>query len=140
MGVLHPIRRIVSLIRGNLAALRQIDSPLSSSLACHPRVGQTNQMTQTDPTLAQIAAQFTKFDVEASRGGYTLLDRHTANPVARLRPIPNTDRFELLYWSNVKDRWTTFGNMRRMKLMLVSAHEIVENDPMFRVPRSRGHR
>jgi hypothetical protein len=24
-----------------------------------------------------------------------------------------------------------------MKLMLESAHEIVENDPMFRVPRSR---
>jgi hypothetical protein len=27
--------------------------------------------------------------------------------------------------------------MGRMKLMLKSAHEIVENDPMFRVPRSR---
>jgi hypothetical protein len=32
---------------------------------------------------------------------------------------------------------TTFGNLGRMKLMLESAHEIVENDPMFRVPRSR---
>ena len=50
--------------------------------------------------------------------------------------IPDTDRFELFYWSNVKGRWTTFGNLGRMKLMLESAHEIVENDPMFRV-RSR---
>jgi hypothetical protein len=50
---------------------------------------------------------------------------------------PNTDRFELFYWSNVKDRWTTFGNMGRMKLMLESAHEIAENDPMFRIPRGR---
>ena len=50
---------------------------------------------------------------------------------------PDTDRFELFYWSNVKGRWTTFGNLGRMKLMLESAHEIVENDPMFRVPRSR---
>jgi hypothetical protein len=53
---------------------------------------------------------------------------------ARLRPIPDADR--LFYWSNVKGRWTTFGNMGRMKLMLKSAHEIVENDPIFRVPRS----
>jgi hypothetical protein len=50
---------------------------------------------------------------------------------------PDTDRFELFYWSNVKGRWTTFGNLGRMKLMLVSAHKIVENDPMFRVPHSR---
>jgi hypothetical protein len=27
----------------------------------------------------------------------------------------------------------TFGNLGRMKLMLESAHEIVENDPMFRI-------
>jgi hypothetical protein len=87
--------------------------------------------------LAQIAAQFVKFDVEASRGGYTILDRRTSSPVARLRPIPNTDRFELFYWSNAKGRWTTFGNMGRMKLMLESAHEIVENDPIFRIPRGR---
>jgi hypothetical protein len=46
-----------------------------------------------------------------------------------------TDRFELFYWSNVKGRWTTFGNLRRMKLMLNSAHEIVESDPMFRIDR-----
>jgi len=94
-------------------------------------------MTETDPTLTQIAAQFTRYDVEMTRGAYMIIDRRTANPIARLRPIPNTDRFELFYWSNVKGRWTTFGNLGRMKLMLESAHEIVENDPMFRVPRSR---
>ena len=67
----------------------------------------------------------------------TIIDRRTANPIARLRPIPDTDRFELFYWSNVKRRWTTFGNLGRMKLMLESAHEIVESDPMFRIPRGR---
>ena len=50
---------------------------------------------------------------------------------------PDTDRFELFYWSNAKGRWTTFGNFGRMKLMLESAHEIVESDPMFRIPRGR---
>ncbi len=92
-------------------------------------------MTKTGPTLDQIAAQFTRHDVEKAGGGYLILDRRISKPVARLRPIPGTDRFELFYWSNVKDRWTTFGNMGRMKLMLRSAHEIVENDPMFRIPR-----
>ena len=66
---------------------------------------------------------------------YAILDRRTADTIARLRPIPDTDRFELFYWSNTKGRWTTFGNFGRMKLMLESAHEIVENDPMFRVAR-----
>ena len=94
-------------------------------------------MTKPDPTLAQIAAQFLRHDVECSRGAYMIIDRRTANPIARLRPIPHTDRFELFYWSNVKRRWTTFGNLGRMKLMLESAHEIVENDPMFRIPRPR---
>jgi len=45
-------------------------------------------MTKSDPTLAQIAAQFTQFDVAKSRGGYMILDRRTSSPVARLRPIP----------------------------------------------------
>lgn len=100
-------------------------------------MGTLTGMNKPDLTLAQIAAQFTRHDVEKSGRGYMILDRRTSNPVARLRPIPNTDRFELFYWSNVKARWTTFGNFGRMKLMLKSAHEIVENDPMFRIPRSR---
>ena len=94
-------------------------------------------MAKPDPTLAQIAARFTRHDVERSGGGYLIVDRHTKNPLARLRPIPDTDRFELFYWSSAKGGWKTFGNMGRMKLMLTSAHEIVENDPMFRVQRHR---
>jgi hypothetical protein len=94
-------------------------------------------MTKSDPTLAQIAAQFTQFDVAKSRGSYMILERRTSSPVARLRPIPSADRFELFYWSNAKARWTTFGNIGRLNLMIESAHEIVENDPIFRIPRSR---
>jgi hypothetical protein len=71
-----------------------------------------------------------------SGGGYIVLNRDTSDPIARLCPIPDTDRFELLL-SNVKGCWATFGNMGRMKLMLESAHEIIENDPMFRISRRR---
>jgi hypothetical protein len=94
-------------------------------------------MTQADSVLMQVAAQFKRFDVEKSRGAYMIVDRRTSDPIARLRPIPDTDRFELFYWSNTKGRWQTFGNFGRMKLTLGDAHEIVENDPMYRVPRAR---
>ena len=50
-------------------------------------------------------------NVEWSRGAFMIIDRRTTNPIARLRPIPDTDRFELFYWSNAKGRWTTFGNL-----------------------------
>ena len=94
-------------------------------------------MTLPDPTLSLIAARFTCHNVEKSGRGYTIVDRRTLNPVARLRPIPETDRFELFYWSNAKGRWTTFGNLGRMKLMLDTAQEIVESDQIFRIPRDR---
>jgi hypothetical protein len=137
--VLHPIRRICMLNRSNLVEVRQIESAVSPRLLSLRAIGHTGiRMSKPDPLLDQISAQFTQYNVERSSGGsYIILDRRTSDPLARLRPIPDTDRFELFYWSNVKGRWTTFGNMGRMKLMLESAHEIVENDPMFRVPRRR---
>jgi hypothetical protein len=137
MSVLHLIDRIVAMKPFNLVAVRQIESARGSELVPAPAHGHIHRMTKTDPTLAQIAAKFSKFDVEPGRGGYVIIDRRTASPMARLRPIPDTDRFELFYWSNIKGRWTTFGNFGRMKLMLDSAHEIIENDPMFSVSRRR---
>jgi hypothetical protein len=115
----------------------KIESVVNSNLVNAPAVGQAHQYDANRSDIGQDAAQFTKFDIEPSRGAYMIVDRRTSNPIARLRPIPDTDRFELFYCSNVKARWATFGNMGRMKLMLKSAHEIVENDPILRVRRSR---
>lgn len=137
MRVLHLIRRIGALNRGNIITPRQIESACSARLAHTGHNRHSNDMTKPDLELSQIAARFTRHDVEWSRGAFMIIDRRTANPMARLRPIPDTDRFELFYWSNVKGRWTTFGNLGRMKLMLESTHEIVESDPMFRIPRGR---
>ena len=131
---LHPMRRIATLIRDNLAQLRQVESAPREVQRPSSKAART---MKSDPMLAQIAAQFSQFDVEKSRGGYLIWDRRRPDPIARLRPIPGTDRFVLFYWSNTHGRWRTFGNLGRMKLMLQSAREIVENDPMFRVPRSR---
>jgi len=56
-------------------------------------------MTEADPTLTSIAARFPDLYVAKSRGGYTLIDPASDTPLARLKPIPQTDRFELFYWS-----------------------------------------
>jgi hypothetical protein len=135
MGMfLHPMRRIVMLIRGNLTQMRQVESGARPD---RRQAGRSSRTANRDPMLAQIMAQFTQFDIEKSRGGYLVFNRGGSDPIARLRLIPDTDRFELFYWSNVHGRWRTFGNLGRMKLMLESAHDIVENDPMFRIPRTR---
>ena len=131
---LHPMYRIAMLIRGHLAQVRQVESGARPD---RREPGRSRGAAKKDPMLAQIIAQFAQFDVELSRGGYLVFNRGGSDPIARLRPIPNIDRFELFYWSNVHGRWHTFGNLGRMKLMLESAHDIVENDPMFRIPRSR---
>ena len=86
----------------------------------------SNDMTKLYLALSQIAARFTRHDVEWSRGAFMIIDRRTANPIARLRPIPETD--------GAMDH---LRKPRPHELMLESAHEIVESDPMFRIPRDR---
>jgi hypothetical protein len=88
-------------------------------------------MTEADPTLASIAARFPDLDVAKSRGGYTVIDPSTDTPLARLKLIPQTDRFELFYWSLVRERWRTFGDFGTLRPTLDRAHEI------FRMPVPR---
>jgi hypothetical protein len=94
-------------------------------------------MSPPDLILAQIAARFDGLDVARSRGGYTLHDRSTGRPVARLKPIPDTDRFELFYWSLVTEGWRTFGDFGRLKLTLDRAHEIFHAEEIFRIQNRR---
>jgi hypothetical protein len=137
MGMLHPIGRISALNRSNLVAVRQIESASPSILAGTSPIEHIHRYGQTRPDACPDRCSVHTPQRGKQRQRVLIVDRRTSNPVARLRPIPDTDRFELFYWSNAKGRWTTFGNMGRMKLMLESAREIVENDPMFRIPRAR---
>ena len=132
--MLHLIGKIGALNRGNIVPPRQIKS------ACPPRLARARRNRHIDRyDQTRSCACPDRCSVHAARHrmksrAYTIIDRCTANPIARLRPIPDTDRFELFYWSSVKGRWTTFGNLGRMKLMLESAHEIIE---MIRCSASR---
>jgi hypothetical protein len=83
MGIfLHPIRRIVMLIRDNLAQMRQPD---------RRQAGGSSRAAKKDPTLTKIVAEFSRFDIEKSRGGYLVFKRGSSDTIARLRPIPDTD-------------------------------------------------
>jgi hypothetical protein len=94
-------------------------------------------MTEADPTLNSIAARFPDLHVAKSRGGYTLINPASDTPLARLKPIPQTDRFELFYWSLVRERWRTFGDFGRLSLTLDRAHEIFRNEAVFHIQGSR---
>ena len=70
MRVLRLIRRICKLNRGNRVVVRQ-----TASVATFRRSsGTMRRMSKLDPTLAQISAQFTGYDVERSGGGYIILN------------------------------------------------------------------
>ena len=94
-------------------------------------------MTETDPILGMITAMFHDLAVAKSRGGYTLVDPHSGTPRARLKPIPQSDRFELFYWSNMRGRWRTFGDFGRLRLTLERANEVFRAEPIFHTQATR---
>jgi hypothetical protein len=90
-------------------------------------------MTEPDPTLATITATFAGIDVVETRGGYTLIDPRSRTPLARLKPFPQSDRYELFYWSKMRGRWRTFGDFGRLRLTLERAREIFREETIFHI-------
>ena len=88
-------------------------------------------MTEPDPIFGMIATMFHDLAVVRSRGGYTLTDPHSGTPLARLKPIRRSDRFELFYWSEMRGRWHTFGDFGQLRLTLERANEVFRADPIF---------
>jgi hypothetical protein len=80
-----------------------------------------------------IAATFGDLDVVKSRGGYTLVDPRSGAPLARLKPIPQSDRFELFYRSDMTGRWRTFGDFGQLRLTLERAREIFREETIFHI-------
>lgn len=131
----HPIGRIDFAPRDNPLWLRQIES---GSRQFSPRnliFDILAPMAAPDPILGQIAARFDHLDVVKNRGGYTLCDRQSEQKVARLRPCPDSDGFELFYWSLTHERWRPFGPLGPMELTLDEAREITGNESIFQPPR-----
>jgi hypothetical protein len=94
-------------------------------------------MTEPDPIQAAITARFADLDVVKSRGGYTLVDPRSGTPLARLKPFPQSDRFELCYWSDMRGRWRSLGDFGRLRLTLERAHEIFQEETIFHIQARR---
>ena len=94
-------------------------------------------MIEPDPILGMVATMFHDLDVTKSRGGYTLVELLSGTPLARLKPIPQSDRFELFCWSDMRARRRTFGDFGQLRLTLERANELFRADPMFHSHASR---
>jgi hypothetical protein len=135
LGVFHPIRRIGFAPWGNLLGLRQSESVPRRLSPHRPAFAILAEMAAPDPILDQILARLARLDVVKNRGGYTISDRKSGNKLARLRPFPKSDGFEILYWSLARESWRTFGPLGPIEFSLDEACEIIQNESIFQPPR-----
>ena len=68
---------------------------------------------------------------ERRNRGYTLYHAPSGALVARLRPVGDDGRVEVLYWSQWKERWTKAAPMGRMALTIERALEFIANEDVF---------
>ena len=69
--------------------------------------------------------------VERRNRGYTLYRAGSGTPIARLRPIGQNDRVEVLYWSLWKERWTSVALFGRTILPIDDALHFIASEDIF---------
>ena len=88
-------------------------------------------MPASDPVLERIAAYpWPRGGVQARRvrGGYTLVSTRTGAPVARLKPMPASARYEVLCWR--RETWRPTGAFGAV-LGLNDALAFIAAEPAF---------
>ena len=88
-------------------------------------------MASRDPVIERIAASPWPrggVRVRRIRSGYPLSSARTGAPVARLKPIPQDDRFEVLWWR--RDAWGSAGPVGA-GLSLDDALDFIAAEPPF---------
>ncbi len=88
-------------------------------------------MAASDPVLERIATYpWLRGGVQARqvRGGYTLTSARTGAPVARLKQLPSSNRFEVLWWR--RDAWGPAGPFGAV-LDLDDALAFIADEPAF---------
>jgi hypothetical protein len=84
-----------------------------------------------DAVIEQIAAHPWPrggVNVRKSRGGYTLSSIRTGAPVARLKPMPQNNRFEVRWWR--RDAWGSAGPFGAV-FSLDDALDFIASEPPF---------
>jgi hypothetical protein len=90
----------------------------------------------TDDIIQQIERfPFPRGDVlvERRNRGYSLYHAASGAPVARLRPDPAGEHFEVLYWSLGTEGWKSTGPFGRTVLPLDQALRFIATEDIFRV-------
>ena len=88
----------------------------------------------TDPIIQRIETFHCRRGqllAERRNRGYTLCRASSGALVARLRPTGQDDRFEVLYWSLWKERWTNAGPFGRTILPLDQALRFIASEDIF---------
>ena len=88
-------------------------------------------MSSIDPVIERIAAYPWPrggVNVRQFRGGYSLSSARTGAPVARLKPMPQDDRFEVLWWR--RDAWGPAGPFGAV-LSLNDALDFIASESFF---------
>ena len=88
-------------------------------------------MGSSDPVIDCIAAYAWPrggVDARRVRGGYTLMSARTGAPVARLKPLPSSSHFEVLWWR--RDAWGPAGPFGAV-LLLDDALAFIADEPAF---------
>jgi hypothetical protein len=88
-------------------------------------------MSAPDPVIARIETYPWPrggVTVRKIRGGYSLLSACTGEPVARLKPIPAADRFEVLWWR--RNAWGPAGPFGAV-FELNEALDFIASEPPF---------
>ena len=88
-------------------------------------------MPVSDPVIERIAAHpWPRSGVQARRvrGGYTLMSARTGTPVARLKPLPSSDRIEVLWWR--RNAWGSAGPFGAV-FNLDDALAFIASEPAF---------
>jgi len=79
-------------------------------------------VSPTDPVIERITTY------PWPRGGYSLSSARTGAPVARLKPMPQDDRFEVLWWR--RDAWGPAGPFGAV-FSLDEALDFIASEPPF---------
>jgi hypothetical protein len=88
-------------------------------------------VSSIDPVIERIAAYpwlRGGVNVRKHRGGYSLSSARTGAPVARLKPMPQDDRFEGLWWR--RDTWGPAAPLGAI-LSLNDALDFIASDSFF---------
>jgi hypothetical protein len=126
------------LLRGRFDALlsyriRRVASPPSRKSPPIPADARTSLPTARDDHSTYRALPL--FQGNLVRGTpqphYTLYSAQSGALVARLRPTKCNDRFEVLYWSLWKNRWTSTGPLGRTVLSIKGALGFIAYEDIF---------